>query len=275
MDEVIGVAQEAASFDFGIIKMYYHISPEGADEPLFEMDADRFFDAESLGGALDLGGATVQATSRALPASFVGTTIGKLLLTQAYLYAMYESILDLSPERLAFQVEAHDDHAHLGFRIKELLPQPVPAERAEELLAAAWTDYVRSFVRPAVEAVAEASGLKAAAIWQQYGAMSEYMKEFAGTMPLPEPVRERMALAFRVLAEGIPAEAFGTRRNPFVHKARYCDNPYPTGGDKLMMQSSCCLYDQREGGQKCYTCPMLTPEQRAERRVQVQAELAG
>ncbi|QJC53630.1 (2Fe-2S)-binding protein [Paenibacillus albicereus] len=275
MDEVIGVAQEAASFDFGIIKMFYHISPEGADEPLFEMDADRFFDAETLGKALDLGGSTVQATSRALPASFVGTTLGKLLLTQVYLYGMYGSVIDLSPERLTFQIEAHDDHAHLGFRIKELLAETVPTEGAARQLAEAWTAHVRAFLRPAVEAAAEAAAMKPAAIWQQYGAMAEYMKEYAATLALPEPVQERLSFAFRVLAEDIPAEAFGTRRNPYQHNPRYCDNPYPTGGDKLMMQSSCCLYDQREGGVKCYTCPMLTPEQRAERREQVLAEQAG
>lgn len=265
---------DASSFDFGLIKTFYHISPEGVEEPAFEMEAEHFLNPELLGGALDMGGATVQATSRTLPASFVGTTLGKLLLTQAYLYAMYESVADLGADNLIFQVELHDDHAHLGFRIKELRPRAVPVDSAKEWLNEYFSAYVQSFLGPAVEAVADAASIKPAAIWQQYGGMLEYMREYLGTMPLPELIKARFELAFNVLT-GLAPDLFGARRNPFVYKPRYCDNPYETGGGKLLMQSSCCLYDQRQNGKKCYTCPMLTPEQREERRKQIVAELAA
>ncbi|WP_127507285.1 (2Fe-2S)-binding protein [Paenibacillus humicus] len=262
------------TYDFGIIKTYYHISREGAEHPIFELEAERLFDSLGMGEALDRGGSLVQALDRTLPASFVGTSLGKLLLTQAYFYAVYGGVADLEAGNLVFQVEAHDDHVHLGYRVKEVKVLPVPTQGAEEWLAAYWRDYVIRFTAPAVRAAAEAAGIKPAAIWQQFGGQLEYMREFVSAMPLPEEVLRRFETGFEVLSRRLEPECFGTRRNPFLYAPRYVDNPWEPGG-KLMQQSSCCMYDRREGGVKCYTCPMLTPPEREEQRKLAAAQAGG
>nr|WP_279590354.1 (2Fe-2S)-binding protein [Paenibacillus lupini] len=40
------------------------------------------------------------------------------------------------------------------------------------------------------------------------------------------------------------------------------------------MHSSCCMYDRRENGTKCYTCPRMTSDEREERKSEILATAA-
>lgn len=258
----------STNLDFSLIKMYFHTSPEGADHPILEMRSDQFLNADITKQAFLEAGKLVQAIGLELPASFAGTSFGNLCAIQLLMYAQYHIILDLSLTNLMFQVEAHDDHAHLGYRILELHTIPAPAEESEAWLAAQLEQFIRETVTPAVSTIAQAAGVKPQMIWQQYGSLLAYVRDYVReNIPVPAMV-ESFETGYRVITEQVPPEAFGVRRNPFVHTPRFIDSPYSTGG-KLMMNSSCCMYDKRENGVKCYTCPMLTPDQREMMRLEI------
>ncbi|WP_173275099.1 (2Fe-2S)-binding protein [Paenibacillus sp. NEAU-GSW1] len=255
-------------FDFTIVKMYYHVSPEGADHPIYEVAADELFNSAMLQEALRMGGATVQATSLALPASFVGTSLCKLTLIQLLFASQVDRLIDLSPDNLIFQVELHDDHAHLGYKIKELRSVPLPADGEEHrraFLLNHWREYFSSFITPAVEALAEAAELKPDAIWQQFGGQLTYLKDFLTSYLGEGAILDKFIRDSGQLIELLEPELFRRRRNPYQHlNPRYVENPL-NPDEKWLMQSSCCLYDRRENGSKCYTCPRLTAEEREAR----------
>jgi ferric iron reductase protein FhuF len=251
-------------FDFTIVKMFYHVSPEGADLPKYETPATTFFEPAVLSETLFESGKDAHATSPALPASFIGTSLCKLALIQLQFAAQYDRLIDLSPENLTYQVELHDDHGHLGYRIREVRSIAIPSEERDAFLIRHWNQYFASFITPAVEAVAAASDLKPEAIWQQFGGQIAYMKDYLIANEKREGVIEKFLNDSKQLSELDPA-LFNQRRNPYQHKPRYLDNPLNVE-EKWLMQSSCCLYDRRENGTKCYTCPQMTPAEREERK---------
>lgn len=261
----------STELDFSLIKMYFHTSPEGADHPILEMRADQFLNTETAEQAFVEAGKLVQAIGLELPASFAGTSFGNLCAIQLLMFAQYHIILDLSLPNLMFQVEAHDDHAHLGYRILELRTIQAPTEGQEAWLAAQLEQFIRETVTPAVCAIAQAAGVKPQMIWQQYGSLLAYVRDYVhANIPVPVMV-ETFDTGYRAIMEQVPPEAFGVRRNPFVHTPRYIDSPY-TPGETLMLNSSCCMYDKRENGIKCYSCPRLTPDERESMRLEICAK---
>ncbi|GGA31201.1 (2Fe-2S)-binding protein [Paenibacillus physcomitrellae] len=258
------------AFDFSIVKMYFHVSPEGAEHPIYELPAVRMYEEQALQEALKLSGEQVQATSLALPASFVGTSLCKLSLIQLLFAAQYNRLIHLAPEQLVYQVEQHDDHAHLGYRITEVVSEEIPSDGRAAFLARHWEPYFETFITPVVEQIAVTAGLKPDAIWQQFGGQLSYVKEFLIANEPRKDVAERFMQDSRQLAEMAP-ELFRRRRNPYNHHPRYVENPL-NPDEKWLMQSSCCMYDRREGGMKCYTCPQMPPEEREARRQVLLAE---
>lgn len=140
----------STELDFFLIKMYFHTSPEGVDHPILEMRSDQFLNTDIAKQAFIEAGKLVQAIGLELPASFAGTSFGNLCAIQLLMFAQYHIILDLSLPNLMFQVEAHDDHAHLGFRILELRTTAAPVEGQEAWLAASLEQFIRETITPAV-----------------------------------------------------------------------------------------------------------------------------
>ena len=250
--------------DFSIVKRYYHISPEGADHPFYEIPAERLLDPDSLKTTLRTCGEVVQATSDALPASFMGTTLCKLTLIQLLFAAQHDQFIDLSPGSLIFQLEMHDDHPHIGFKINSMHTEEIPREERQAFLAERWTAAYQAFITPAVKAFAAASGLKPEAIWQQFGGQLTYLRDFLAANERREAVIGKFDQGGRWLAE-LDGALFEQRRNPFKHNPRYVENPFKPG-EQWLLHSSCCLYDRRENGRKCYTCPRMTDDEREARK---------
>lgn len=258
--------------DFSLVNSYYHISPNGAENPLAEMPATDFFDMNRVKGLMQLAGETVQAQGLDLPASFFGTSLCNLCSTKLIFLAQYNKMLDLSLKHLTFQIEVHEDHAHLGYKINELHVKDVPEEEQEKVILKDWEVFITYTVTPAVEAIAEAAGVKSAMIWQQFGGEIGMLREFIAQNETREEVLERFNRNFLLLSESISPELFHRNRNPFKHTIRYTDNPYHER-ERLVLRSSCCLYYCRDNGEKCYVCPRLTEEEREEKKVKILATL--
>ncbi|GFN31736.1 (2Fe-2S)-binding protein [Paenibacillus xylaniclasticus] len=259
--------------DFSLAELYFHTSPTGALHPSFEMKAEQLLDAEQARHACEQAGRLLHALGHELPASFIGRSICNLCALQLIMIAQHGVVLDLSLPNLTFQVEQHDNYAHIGYRIEQVLTTEPPADNTFEWLGQYFTQYIEQTVKPAVSSIANASGMKPQAIWQQFGGIIAYVREYVQTY-VPQPsVIEAFELGFRAITEGVPAEVFGLRRSPFVHQPHYIDNPYdPTPNSRMMMKSSCCFYDRRENGVKCYSCPKLTESERNELRIQIQRQ---
>lgn len=256
--------------DLSYLEKQFYISLFGYEDPVFEMPAEALFDRERLLAAMEAGGTIVRATGHELGVSFTGLALHNLVAAACILYAYERKWLDLTIGNLTFQLEKHDDHAHLSFKVNELKWTDIPVAGGEDYFRQSLDRYIREHITPAVRAVAENCGLKGELIWGQYGArFTYYRKHIAEKEPNAE-IRERFDAAARILME-IEPEAFEKRRNPFIHTPRYIDSPYEPGGT-MMLRSSCCMWYCKEDGVKCYNCPKLTSAERDEMRESIMAK---
>ncbi|WP_053376158.1 hypothetical protein [Paenibacillus sp. FJAT-27812] len=253
--------------DFTLVETYFHISPNGAAEPVLELPATDFLNREIAYDTLLKAGEMVQATGIQLPASFVGMSFFNLSITNLFFAAQYNRYLDLSLHNLTYQLESHHDHAHLGFKINELRWSDVPLEEQERktFLSQAFASSFRNEINEIVEAVALSVDVKSAMIWNQVGGQIHAVRDYVFENMKDESLLASFQRDLDILI-GLPAEVFNRKRNPFVHKPRYIENPWSPPDGKLLIRSSCCMYDCRVDGEKCYSCPRLLPEEREERR---------
>lgn len=258
--------------DFTLVETYFHISPGGAAHPVHELPAVDFLIREISHATLIKAGNMVQATGMELAASFVGMSFFNLCITNLIFAAQYNRYLDLSLQNLTFQLELHNDHAHLGFKINELRWTEVPHNDGDRkaFLEHAFSSYFKNEINAIVEAVAVSADVKSAMIWNQVGGQIHFVRDYVNENIQDPALLANFQRDFDVLV-GLPAEVFNRKRNPFIHKPRYIDNPWTPEGGKLMLNSSCCMYECRIDGQKCYTCPRMLPEEREERRKLVAA----
>ncbi|MBH5317711.1 (2Fe-2S)-binding protein [Paenibacillus sp. GSMTC-2017] len=261
--------------DFTLIKTYFHTSPEGADAPCFELHAPLLLVKERALEALNEAVKLSNASGLELPASFTGMTFFNLGFMNLIFGALYNRMLRLPLKAMTLQLEAHDDHAHLGYKLNELDWLIVPEEQTsrEAMLQAAWIEYIRETAIPAINGIADAADLRPDMIWNQFGSAIHSSREYLrAAVPIPG-LADKIDADF-LIVEALPAEVFNRRRNPFVHKPRYLPDPWSAPDGTCIMKSSCCMYDQRDDGIKCYTCPKLLPAEREERRVKVLAEIS-
>ncbi|WP_052343734.1 hypothetical protein [Bacillus massiliigorillae] len=260
-------------FDFSLAKSYFHISPEGAHNPLEEMPATDFlYNPLRIKEMMLAAGKTVQAYGLDLPASFFGTSFCNLCLTKLLFLTQYNKVLDLSLENLTFQIEVHNDHSHLGYKINELQYQDVPIEEEESFVLDDWQTFISSVVTPAVESIAQVADVKPSMIWLQFGGILGMVKDYMSKNERNEEIIARFNRQADLLSESLSPELFHRLRNPFKHKIRYTDNPYQPG-EQFIMRSACCLYDCRNNGKKCYVCPRLTEKEREKRKEEILASL--
>ncbi|WP_138751225.1 IucA/IucC family C-terminal-domain containing protein [Paenibacillus sinopodophylli] len=253
--------------DFTLVESFFHISPQGAARPLLELPATDFHNREVAHHTLVRAGEMVQATSIQLAASFVGISFFNLCITNLIFAAQYNRFLDLSLQNLTYQLESHDDHAHLGFKINELrwVDVPLAQDERKAFLEEAFSSSFRNEINAIVEAVALGADVKSGMIWSQVGGHINEVHHYVVHNIKHPALVEAFERDLNVLL-GLAPDVFNRKRNPFVHKPRYIDNPWAPEGGQLMMRSSCCMYDCKVDGQKCYTCPRMLPDEREERR---------
>lgn len=259
--------------DFSLVKSYFHISPEGASTPLAEMlGTDFLLQPTRVKEMMLMAGDIVHATDLYLPASFFGTSFCSLCCTKLYFLAQSNQIVNLHLDNLLFQIEKHDDHAHLGYKIVNLQVNDVPTdEHADAFVLADWEAYIAETVTPAVEALAEVANVKPSMIWLQFGGIIAMLKDYVEKNETEEIIA-RFQHYYHLLTEQISAELFNRSKNPFKHTARYIDNPYQPG-EYFIMRSACCFYDCRKGGEKCYVCPRLKEVDREAQKAAILASI--
>ncbi|WP_424765480.1 hypothetical protein [Paenibacillus sp. sgz302251] len=261
--------------NFTLVETFFHISPVGARNPTFQMPATDFLDRQKARQAIMKGGDLVQAIGMQLATSFIGMSFFNLCVTKLIFAAQYNRLLDLTINNLTFQLEKHGNFAHFGFKINDLRWTDLPGDNAARnaFLIADFSSYFEREINMMIEAVAESVNMKSDMIWGQFGGQYHSIRDYIRQHENFKPSLEQFEQGFKVLI-GLPPAVFNRKRNPFEHKPRYIDNPWSPPDGKFMLRSSCCMYDCRVDGQKCYTCPRMLPEEREEKRRQVLAAAA-
>ncbi|MGO4538950.1 hypothetical protein [Paenibacillus sp. 2TAB19] len=260
--------------DFSLIKYFFHISPEGAEHPSYSLPAASFYDLEQAKQAVEYTGEFVQAIGTKTASSFMGMSFFNLAITKLLIGVLHNRSLDLPIDNLTYQLEKHDDHAHLGYRINEVRSVEIPdGEARTTFIYNEMASYIENTVTPGIEAIAAAGNVKTAMIWTQFGTHALEVRDYVVDYIKHPGLLERFLHDFNILME-LPAELFKRSRNPFIHTPRFIDNPWHPE-KPLMMKSACCFYDCRVDGDKCYACPRMLPEEREERKKVVLATAAG
>ncbi|MDF2671085.1 MAG: hypothetical protein K0R67_3391 [Paenibacillus sp.] len=260
------------TMDLSMLNHFFHISLTGEADAVTTVPATDLLQKEQMDAIIQQSSTLLKATGTELAASFVGMAFFGVCASVQLILAANNRFLDLSLDNLDFQIDMHDDHIHGCFKIRELKWKDAPpdAEDREAWLVAELSSFYASQIRPVIQSAAVSAGVKPDLIWAQYGARMAFALEYVEGIEKRTDVLERFRQDYQTLARLVPADTFERRKNPFEHKPRYIDSP-SEAGKKLMMRSSCCMYDRRENGEKCYTCPMMLPEEREARRIRIEA----
>ncbi|AZN41871.1 IucA/IucC family C-terminal-domain containing protein [Paenibacillus albus] len=259
------------TIDFKALEAFYiQLSPEGSESPSFIMPAADFLDPNATREALLFSGHIYKSIGFELAASLIGTTLFRLCAGTMVIMARNGVVPDLSLDNLELQIDDLGQFAGFGFRIREVITTALPddPESRESSVREALKQLFEHTIRPAVQGIAAAAGVKPGIIWNQAGSlMISFSNSLASKESDPEALA-RFKVYQSVLTEQLSGELFGSRRNPFAHNPRYIDSPYQAGG-RLIVRSGCCMFYCRENGEKCYNCPKLTDEQREEHRLKI------
>jgi ferric iron reductase protein FhuF len=262
--------------DFSVIHSFYHISPQGAEHPDLELPAADMLKSDVCRETLRFFGEAKLSHGMLYPASMIGRTMFNLCTATLYFLSMNGVFIRFRLEDITFQLEKHGDHFHLGYRIDNLSLHPLAAdgEARDRDIAEGWAAFISGTAVPFIRAVAETAGCKPDMIWNQFGSgllsVLDYVEE---EIPVPHFL-EQINRQSAILA-GLPGELFQRRRNPFSHTPKYIENPYEPSGANYIVRSACCFNDRREGGETCYTCPLLSADKREQMRAEIAAENAA
>lgn len=253
-----------------VAERFFHISPRGADAPVFSVPAAKLLQPETMAEALRCSAGLLKAFELDLPASHIGLGFFGLCAFAQMAISQYNRVPDLALANITFQFEQHDDHAHAVFKLGELRWKELPETDRETAVMREWVALYQYTINPVLAAVAAGAGVKPDLVWNQYGARMAFARDFVLEHEPREAVKAQFVRDYELLL-GLPGDVFGRRKNPFVHEPVYIESPYKPG-QNVMIRSSCCMYYRRENGEKCYNCPILKSEDRERLRRKIEAE---
>lgn len=264
-----------SKIDFTQISQYLHVSPEGAEQPVLELPAAELLKKEKALPVLEQCGQIVKAIGSELPVSYVGLAVNKLVLANLVAAARFHRAIDLSLDLLTFQLEIRNGFPQMGFKMNRFIWHEVPKEplEREAYLAEALTGFLRQQALPLIDSLADSAGVKPDLLWNQFASQSYSYRAYLFSGEVDQEILEQYDRDFAVL-KNLSPEVFNRRRNPYVFRPRFVDNPW--NPDKpTVIRSSCCMYYRREGGKKCYSCPLLTEDQRKAQYDEIKAAAAA
>lgn len=251
----------AESLDFSIAEKYFRISLNQAQDALLSVPAAELLKPDVMDEVLHCSAKALKAFALDLPASFVGLSLFGLSASVQYFLSKYNRFIDLRLDNMVFQIEPYGNLALGSFWVKELRMREVPAEDRQTFIIHELTHFYRETLNPILQLTAARAGVKPDLIWNQYGARMTFARDLFLANEPSEEVRNRFLQDLDLLVHGLSPALFHRKKNPFAHKPRYTENPWQKG-ELTVIRSSCCLYYRREGGEKCYNCPLLTDQER-------------
>lgn len=253
-----GATADAVNWE--LYDRYFQVSPDFSPAAAFSVPVPGLMRPETMDEALERSRAALRGWDLRIAASFLGLAVFGLTATATALLSHHNLAADFTPERLTFRLEPQGDHLRAAFRLSLSL-RPVPAVDREAFVVRYLTDLHRTTITPLVEHIAQRAGVRPGLIWNQYGSRQIWVREFlAGNSP-DDDCRRRVMADCEALERRLAPETFRLQKNPYTHAPQYIEDLY-TEGKKTVLRSACCQWYRREGGVKCYTCPLLKPEER-------------
>ncbi|MDR6552573.1 (2Fe-2S)-binding protein [Paenibacillus qinlingensis] len=250
-----------SNVDFTLVEQYFHISPKGMEEPLLHIPARQLLDGPTMLGVLEKGQALLRGKGLDISASYLGLSLFNLVATSQLFLSQYNQWLVFDLDNIAFEVENHGDHAHIGYKIINLQWKEAPTEDRDLFIELEMRRVFAELISPVIAVIAEQAKVNQAMIWNQFAARMTFVRDYVLENDPRPNVREQFSADYEVVTKQLTPDVFGRKVNPFVHEPKYIDSPYQEG-KKVIMRSSCCMYYRREEGQKCFNCPILKESER-------------
>ncbi|WP_211747384.1 hypothetical protein [Paenibacillus sp. Marseille-Q4541] len=210
----------------------------------------------------------LQAETTGVAAVYVMHTVSGLLVAAHYMISMCDTYMDISLSNVSLQMELNDSGApQLSFVLhnKEEYKHTNRADAAErqQMLER----FYGGTLRPLVEGMAAGGGVPVPALWGQFpNILAYYLNLFKEGLPCGEQhLGDRLTKDHEAVKQFAP-ELFNRKKNPFDIEPVYIENPL-NSEKPYRMKSACCEYYRISDGKnrKCYTCPRMKAEERAER----------
>ncbi|WP_158606770.1 (2Fe-2S)-binding protein [Paenibacillus ginsengarvi] len=260
------------TLDFSLAETYFHISPRGSDNPLFETPAVSLLQPQTMDSLLSLGRDMLRGLDLTISGSFLGLAFFGLPAAVLSFMYQYDGVLDLSLDNLTAQVESHGDHPHLVLKINEVRLKQLPETGRNEAMARELAELFRHSVTPVIELACARIGCKPDLVWNQFGSRMISVNEFILQRAASEAMKDKYRQHYELLVSLAPEE-FNHRKNPYVHKPRYIESAYDPQ-KQVLVRSSCCMWYRKENGVKCYTCPILKDTQREQMKLELREQRA-
>lgn len=144
---------------------------------------------------------------------------------------------------------------------ERLDPAPASPDQAKVgLYRQVWHEVFTRHLSPLTEMLSQTAGVPRHTLWVNVGNLVSDLLDRLDQRADLQPASREARAAFLETASA-PG---GSERNPLWRSVRYDLLRLPTGLEAVRRRSACCLRYQLPGVKHCYTCPRLTPEERAQ-----------
>lgn len=256
-----------------LLETYFQISKTGLDQPLFSYAGNELLSRPVMANILHISKRELDAYNLALPASFFANTLFGLIAVMHYNLAWENKALLFPLSSFAFQAKPERNLLRGALHILRFERQAVSESNREAFLKDYMFTFYQQTLSPLIEQTAESAGIHPMVLWSQYGGRMRYIIEFMLQQNYGDSFNHRLQKDYELLC-GLEPAIFNGRKNPFVFRPRYVENPWQPD-QPLLLRSSCCLYDQREHGETCYNCPKLPPWKREMQKERIKKEISA
>ncbi|NQX67484.1 (2Fe-2S)-binding protein [Paenibacillus alba] len=260
-----------------VIAEKFSVTTEFHPEPLFEIAGSRLSTEAGIEELVDAYSPLMLALEPAAAGVYFISRIAMLNGAMQYMVS-HDELIDLAPELWTLQIYRHEKgYVEFRYVLSEIRwmegPQSDQISLWREERLSHWYE---AHIRPIVEATSRAVEVDLTHLWRLFPMRLRYMFDQLEEATSSEELLKRYEEDWTFLTKGLSGDPFGRSRNPLDVKINFVDYPGAPGepDKQLRMKMACCMYYRTEGGNYCYTCPRMKPEERAERKEQLRVKLA-
>ncbi|MDR6553032.1 (2Fe-2S)-binding protein [Paenibacillus qinlingensis] len=255
----------------------YGVTMDSHPDPIFTMEGTVLLTKRGMEELLYLYSPLMKALEPAAAGAYLISRLGSLNAAMQYMVT-HDELVDLSPELWSLQMY-RSEKGFIEFRVvlQEIRKLSGPLcglrnEWREEHLSRWYAETIR----PLVEAIAAAADMDIMHLWKIVPGRLRIIFGQWKAASTSEEWQARYEEDHLFVTKELKGEVFGRLRNPLFVKVVNLDYPGNPGepDTPIKMKTACCMFYRTEGGQYCYTCPRMKPQEREERKEQLRVQFA-
>lgn len=249
------------TIDYSFITPQCQLSPEGVQPILFEMNAIDLFEPHQVQDLLILAKEKYEADDFLLPVSSIGLSLFGLLGTQWIIFSQYQRILNLNLSNIILQIGVFNETSpYIFLKLKDDTLYELETNQIDY-----FSDFIQSNIVEPIEVISKVASIKPSIVYNQFGSRATTLANAFLQRGYSVEIENNFSTIYNQLKNNLPSNMFNGRKNPFLFKPIFIENPYEEGKN-LMVRSSCCMFYKKKNGVKCYSCPALSKKAREEMR---------